>query len=117
MFKVCSQDQHDTSKTLTIAIQTELPIQQNLCVTCFSSIETEWNLILIPFAVADIKDKILETPFFGKFIQNNNIKILPWISNTHSMTNRQLLFYYTDWKLLSFLFIHLSNQFKTTNLC
>ena len=38
MFNFCNQDQHDTSVTLTIANQSEVPIKQYFSVTCFSPI-------------------------------------------------------------------------------
>ena len=41
MFNVCNHHQHDTPKTLTIANQSDVPIKQNLPLTCFSAIETK----------------------------------------------------------------------------
>ena len=35
IFNVCNHDQHNTSKTLTIADQSEIPIKQDISVTCF----------------------------------------------------------------------------------
>ena len=55
MIKVCSHDQHERSKTLTFAIQSEVPMKQYFSVTCFSSTETKSRYSIIPLAVADIK--------------------------------------------------------------
>ena len=55
MFNVCSQNQHDTSIKLTMASQSETPIEQFVSVTGFSSVETKSNYSMIPFAVVDIK--------------------------------------------------------------
>ena len=35
MFNLCTHDQHNTSKTLIIANRSEIPIEQNISVTCF----------------------------------------------------------------------------------
>ena len=49
LFIVCTHDQHDTSQTLTIVKQSEVPIKQHISVTCFSSIETKSRCFMIPF--------------------------------------------------------------------
>ena len=54
MFNVCNHDQHDTSKTLTIANYSEDPIEQYIFVTCISSIETKSRQLMIASAVVDI---------------------------------------------------------------
>ena len=66
MIKVCNLDQNDTSKTLTIANQSEVPIKHYTSVTCFSSIETTSRYIMIPFVVADFKYFLIGTLFFEK---------------------------------------------------
>ena len=38
-FSVCNQGKHDTTKLLTIANESKLPIMKYLSVTCFSSLE------------------------------------------------------------------------------
>ena len=70
-FKICDHDHYDTSQSLTIANETEVSITQYI-LTCFSSIETKWRHLMIPFAVADIKYNILGTPFFEKYVQKIN---------------------------------------------
>ena len=50
--KVCSQDQQDTSKTMTITNKSEVPFKQSLPVKCFSSIGTKSRNFVILFAVS-----------------------------------------------------------------
>ena len=63
-FKICNHHQYDTSKTLSIANQSELPFKQNICETCFLSIETKSSFFMIASAVTDIEYCIPGTPFF-----------------------------------------------------
>ena len=62
LFKVRNYDQHDTSKTLTIANQSEVPSKQYIYLNCFSK-KTKIRYFKIPFAVSDIEYFILGTPF------------------------------------------------------
>ena len=55
---------HNSSKTLTVANQTEVPILHYITITLNTTIENNSRQFTIPFAVADIKYNILGTPFF-----------------------------------------------------
>ena len=61
------------SKTLTVANHTEVPILHKVSTSLNTSIERTSRQFIIPFAVADIKYIILDTPFFEEYVQNNNI--------------------------------------------
>ena len=65
---------HHSSKTLTVANQTEVPILHYITITLNTTIEDDSRQFIIPFAVADIKYNILGTPFFEENIQNINIQ-------------------------------------------
>ena len=65
---------HNSSKTLTVANQTEVLILHYITNTLNTTIEDNSRQFTIPFAVADIKDNILGTPFFEENIQNINIQ-------------------------------------------
>ena len=65
---------HNSSKTLTVANQTEVPILDYSTITLNTTIEDNSRQFTIPFAVADIKYNILGTPFFEENIQNINIQ-------------------------------------------
>ena len=64
----------NSSKTLTVANQTEVPILHYVTITLNTSKEDDSRQFTIPFAVADIKYKILGTPFFEENIQNITIR-------------------------------------------
>ena len=74
MYNVCNFDQHDASKTLSIANQSENSIEQYSSVTCFSSKDTKSSYFKIPFNVANNKHSILGTLFFEKHIQKRFIQ-------------------------------------------
>ena len=63
----------NSSKTLTVANQTEVPILHGVTITLNTAIEDDFRQFAIPFAVADMNYKILGTPFFEEKIQNLNI--------------------------------------------
>ena len=65
---------HNTSKTLTVANQTEVPILYYANIILNTTIDDNSRYFSVPFAVADIKYKILGTPFFEDNIQNINIQ-------------------------------------------
>ena len=71
------------SKILTVANQTEVPILHYVTVTLNTTIEDDSRQFTIPFAVADIKYKILGTPFFEEYIQNLTYKTLQYNLNTN----------------------------------
>ena len=87
MFIVCNYDQHDTSNTLTIAIQTEVRIKQYVFVTCFSIIETKSTEFMILFAVADFEYNIVRTVFSEKYIQNFDVQNFT-MNLKHSFNNQ-----------------------------
>ena len=53
VFNLLYHDKHDTSKTLTIANQSEFSIEQYLSVLCFLSIDAKRRFFMIAFVVAD----------------------------------------------------------------
>ena len=98
-FNVCIYTQHVTSKTLTIANQSEVPFKQRISVTCFPSKRTKSRYFMIPSAVADIKYSILRTTLFEEYVQK--IKIQDFTVNFKQSFNDQrsthiCLFYHTD---------------------
>ena len=70
----CNNEKNHTSKTLTVANPTEVPILHYLNTTSNISIEQTSRQCIISFAVADIKYNILGFPFFEENIQNINIR-------------------------------------------
>ena len=65
---------HNTSKTLTVANQTEVPILHYANIILNTTIDDNSRYFSGPFAVAYIKYNILGTPFFEDNIQNINIQ-------------------------------------------
>ena len=63
-----------TSKTLTVAKQTEIPIFHYANIILNTTIDDNSRYFSVLFAVADIKCNILGTPFFEDNIQNINIQ-------------------------------------------
>ena len=63
-----------TSKTLTVANQTEVPILHNANILSNTTIDGTSRNFSVSFAVADIKYNNLGTPFFEDNIQNINIQ-------------------------------------------
>ena len=63
-----------TSKTLTVANQTEVPILHYANIILNTTIDDNYRSISVPFAVFDIKYNILGTTFFENNIQNINIQ-------------------------------------------
>ena len=66
LFSVSNFDKHDTSKTLTIANQSEIAVEQYISLVCFSIIETQSRYFMMLFAKVDIKYTFLGTPLFEK---------------------------------------------------
>ena len=64
----------NTSKTLTVANQTEIPILHYANISLNNTIDDNSRYFSVPFAVADIKYNILDTPFFEDNIHNINIQ-------------------------------------------
>ena len=70
----CNNKTNHTSKTLTVANQTEIPILNYVTTTLNASIEQTSRQFIIPFAVEDIKYNVLRTPILEEYIQNLNIQ-------------------------------------------
>ena len=66
----CNNKTNHTSKTLTVANQTEVPTLHYISTTLNTSIEQTSRQNIIPFAVKDIKYNSLGTPLFEENIQN-----------------------------------------------
>ena len=64
----------NTSKTLTVANQTEVPILHYANIILNTTIDDNSRYFSVPFAVADIKYNNLGTHFFEDNIQNINIQ-------------------------------------------
>ena len=119
MFNVSDHDQHDTSKTLTFANQSENPNKQFIFLTCFSSIETKSRYFMMPFAVADGEYHIHGTLVFEKYIQNINIQ--NFTKNfKHPPGNRSTIASFTLFEKSFFSFFHqvysekpIDNKFNT----
>ena len=65
---------YNTSKTLTVANQTEIPILHYANIVLNTTIDDNSRYFSVPFAVADIKYNIFGTPFYEDNIQNINIQ-------------------------------------------
>ena len=74
-FKFWYHDYHDTTKTLSIANQSAVSIEQNVSVTFLPSKETRSSYFKNPFATADNKYSIFGLPFLGKYIQIIHIQV------------------------------------------
>ena len=66
----CNDKTNHTSKTSTVANQTEVHLLHYITATLNTAIKHTSRQFCIPFAVADIKYNILGTPFFEEYIQN-----------------------------------------------
>ena len=71
---ICNDITNHTSKTLTLANQTEIPILNNVTVSLNTSIKLNSRQFIIPFAVAGMKNNSLGTPYFEECIQNFTIQ-------------------------------------------
>ena len=99
-----------------IANQSEVPIKHYITVTCHTSISENSRHFTIPFAVADIKYKILGTPFFEENITNINVQDFT-MKFKHPYKDQSQIDSFTTLieKKFSFLFIYISNSFKEAN--
>ena len=79
------------SKTITIANKAQVPILFNINLTCHTSINNDSQTNIIHFAVANIKNNILGTPFFEQYGKSLDIENLTLLfkdtpnSRTHSI--------------------------------
>ena len=99
-----------TSKTLTDANQTEVPILHHITDTLNTSIEQTSRQCIIALAVADIKYNILGTPFFEEYIQNINIQDFTIQFKEQPKDQRNTAKFYTSQRLSIFL-VHFQYQF------
>ena len=115
-FNFCNQNQHDASKTLTIANQFGDPIKQYLSVTCFSSFETKLYDSMIPSVEADINFINLGSPFSENYSQYIHIPDST-MHFKHFFTDQPTTAYFTAMieKKFPFLCIDLTDQFKKAN--
>ena len=94
IFNVYNQDQLNTSKTLTIAYQSEVFVIQNPSSTCYLSAEEIAKNFMFPSAVVLIKYNVFAKLSFGKQIWNTTIQdctVVPWVSNIPSVINLKSL--------------------------
>ena len=118
MYNITTSDPLDSSKTLMIANQSELPIKHYITVTCHTSISKNSRHFTIPFAVADIKYNILGTPFFEEHIANINVQDFTMkFKNPHKDHSQIDSFTTLTEKNFPLFFIYLSNYFKKANFC
>ena len=75
---------HNSSRTLTVANQTKVPILRYVALTLNTTIENDSRQFIIPFAVADLKYNILGISFFEENIQNTNIQDFTLQFKNHS---------------------------------
>ena len=78
---------HNTSKTLTVANQNEVPILHFATIILNTTIDDDSRYFSVPFAVADTKYIILGTPFFEDNIQKINIQDFTLEFKYQSKTN------------------------------
>ena len=83
-FLKCSKStpQKNDFKTLTVANKTEVPILFNVILTLHASIHGSTRTLVIPFAVANIKYKILGSRFVKNYVKTSNIDIISLTFNT-----------------------------------
>ena len=75
LLNITCNDKNHTSKTLTVANQTEVPILQCITATLNTAIEQTSRKFILPFAAAHIKFNILGNPFFEEYMQNINNQV------------------------------------------
>ena len=107
-------DQHSrveinhTSKLMTVANQTEVPILHYITATLNTPIKQTSRQFIIPFAVADIEYNILGTPFFQEYIQNINIQDFTlqfkYQSNDQSNTTKITSLLSKDYPYFSYIY-------------
>ena len=90
LFNVRNHDQQNTSKTLTFANQSEVPIKQYISNLCLIK-RNKPKFLLIPVAVVDFWNIFLRKPLFEEYIQNITIRDFTWSANLPSIINPQLL--------------------------
>ena len=78
---------HNTSKTVFVANQTEVPILHYANISLNTTIDDNSRYSSVTLAVADIKHNILGTPFFEDNMQNINIQNFTLEFKYQSKTN------------------------------
>ena len=103
----------NSSKTLPVSNQTEVPILHYVTITVNTTIEDDSRQFtaVLPFAVADIKHKILGTPFFEANIQNINLQdfTLQFKHQQYTLTIKKIHHSYRKITHTSLTFIELIN--------
>ena len=93
----CNDKTNHTSKTLTVANKSEVPILQYISATLNTAIEQTSRQFIIPCAVADIYYNILGTHSLKNIYTTSKFKILHYNSNINQKINRlplNLLLYF-----------------------
>ena len=101
----------NSSKTLTVANQTEVPILHCVTITLNTAIEDDFRQFAIPFAVADMKYNFLGTPFFEENIQNSS-KALHYNLNTNQQYTLTIQILHQSYPMIT----HTSHVFIELNL-
>ena len=91
----CNNQTNQTSKTLTVANQTEVPILDFITITLYTSKDQTSRQFIILFAVANIKYNFFGTPFFEKYMQNIDIKDFTLQFKHQSKINQKILQVYS----------------------
>ena len=99
---------HNTSKTLIVANQTEVPTLHYANIILKTTIDDNSRYFSIHFAVADIKYNVLGTPFFEGNIQNINIQDyaleFKYQSKTHPNHTKLTTLLSKDYPYFSYLY-------------
>ena len=107
---------HNTSKPLTVANQTEVPILHYANIISNTNIDDNSRYFSVPFAVADIKYIILGTPFFEDNIRNVNIQDFTlefkYQSKTHPNYAKFTTLLSKDYSYFSYIYRIISKTLK-----
>ena len=113
---------HNTSKTLTVANQTEDPILHYANIILNTTVDDTSRYFSVPFAVADIKYNILGTSFFEDNIQNINIQDFTlefkYQSKTHPNYAKFTILQSKDYPYFSYIYrINTKTQIRLKHRC
>ena len=104
-FIVCYQDYHDTSTTLTIANQSEIPDNYYRSTVSFSSFETQIKFFILLITMSNVKYIILGKPSVSEKPSKNSLQVFT-MSFKHSSSDQPKLVFFTapvEINFLSFL--------------
>ena len=110
LLQIKQNNRPNSSKTLTVANQTEAPFLHYVIITLNTTIEDDSRQFTIPFVVADIKYNILGTPCFEENKQNINIQDFTLQFKQHSRVHPK---YATFTSLLSKDYPYFSDIYRT----